>query len=294
MKRLIFIGLAGLLAACGHKNPFDATGIFEATEVTVSSEAQGRILRLDIEEGDSVTAGQQIGEIDSMQLYLTKIQLEKNVKSVVANRPVISTQIAALREQLAKQKTERTRTENLLKAGAATQKQLDDLDSAIRVLERELAAQLLLLEKSTTSIDAQGSSIDFQIAQIDDRLAKCRIESPISGTILAKYAEAGELAGVGTPLFKVADLGKVYLRAYVTSAQLANLKLGQAVEVTAQFGGKQQRKYNGKITWIASESEFTPKSIQTVDDRADMVYAIKIGIENDGFIKIGGYGEVNF
>lgn len=290
----MLIALAAVLTACAHKQTFDATGLFEATEITVSSEAQGRILCLDIEEGDSVTAGQTVARIDSMQLYLTRIQLQNNARSVVVNRPDIPTQIASLREQIAKQQAERTRTTNLLKAGAATQKQLDDLDSAIRVLERELAAQLLLLEKSASSIDAQGSSIDFQIAQIDDRLAKCRIASPVSGTVLAKYAEAGELAATGTPLFKVADLGRVFLRSYVTSAQLAELKLGQRVGVTAQFGGDRQRQYDGTITWIASQSEFTPKNIQTVDDRADLVYAIKIGVENDGLIKIGGYGEVNF
>ena len=295
INKLILINLCVLMlvSACGNKqHSFDATGSFEATEVIVSSEAVGRILSFDIIEGMELDVNEQVGAIDSIQLYLSKLQLMKNVTSVESNRPDVSTQVAAIREQLLKQQTERTRIENLLKSEAATQKQLDDINSAISVLERQLAAQLSSLNNSVSSLNAQSSALEIQIAQIEDRLAKCIIQSPISGTVLAKYAEAGELATVGKPLFKVADMKHVFLCAYFTSGQLADIKLGQTVKVFADFGGDNRREYRGTITWISDKSEFTPKSIQTKNDRENLVYAVKIAVENDGYIKIGMYGEV--
>jgi HlyD family secretion protein len=282
-----------LFSACGNKqSDFDATGTFEATEVIVSSEAAGRILSFDIIEGKEVTAGENVGVIDSLQLYLSKLQLMKNISSVESNKPNVSAQVAATREQLLKQQTERTRIENLLKSDAATQKQLDDINSSITVLERQLTAQLSTLNNSVSSLNAQSSALEIQIAQIEDRLSKCVIQSPIAGTILAKYAEAGELATVGKPLFKVADMKHVFLRSYFTSGQLADIKLGQMVTVFADFGGDNRREYRGTITWISDKSEFTPKSIQTKKDRENLVYAVKIAVENDGYIKIGMYGEL--
>jgi HlyD family secretion protein len=282
-----------LLSACGNKqHDFDATGTFEATEVIVSSEAVGRILSFDITEGKEVTANEPLGVIDSLQLYLSKLQLMKNISSVESNKPNVGTQVAATREQLLKQQTERIRIESLLKAEAATQKQLDDINSAIIVLERQLTAQLSTLNNNVSSLDAQSSALEIQIAQIEDRLSKCIIQAPITGTILAKYAEAGELAIVGKPLFKVADMKRVFLRAYFTSGQLADIKLGQTVTVFADFGGDNRREYRGTITWVSDKSEFTPKSIQTKKDRENLVYAVKIAVENDGYIKIGMYGEV--
>ena len=227
-----------------------------------------------------------------MQLYLQKLQLERQRASVVSNRPDIAKQAASLREQIAKQQTERRRVENLLRDGAATTKQLDDIDAQIKVLNGQLEAQLSTLRNNAASIDENSSSIDLQIARIEDQLAKCRIASPVAGTVLAKYSEAGELASVGRPLMKVADLDRIYLRAYFTSDQLAGLKLGQEVTVTADFGGDSRIDYPGRIVWIASESEFTPKTIQTRDSRANLVYAAKIAVENDGRLKIGLYGEV--
>jgi len=289
----IILCLFMLLSGCGNKKfDFDATGSFEATEVIVSSEAAGRILTFDIMEGKEVTAGEQVGVIDSLQLYLSKLQLMQNISSVESNKPNVSTQVAATREQLLKQQTERTRVENLLKAEAATQKQLDDINSAILVLERQLTAQLSTLNNSVSSLDAQSSAIEIQIAQIEDRLSKCIIQSPISGIVLAKYAEAGELAVAGKPLFKVADMKRLFLRSYFTSGQLATIQLGQTVKVFADFGGDKRREYKGTITWISDKSEFTPKSIQTKKDRENLVYAVKIAVENDGYIKIGMYGEV--
>ena len=295
MKHYSGVLLCALLAlsSCGNnQNAFDATGTFEATEVTVSSEASGKILSFDISEGQEVIAGSNIGIIDTVQLYLSKMQLLQSMSSVKSNRPDISKQIAAFKEQIAKQQTERTRVENLLKAEAATQKQLDDINSAIVVLERQLAAMQSSLQNNASSIDAQSSAIEIQIAQIEDKLSKCIITSPVTGTILAKYAEAGELAVPGKPLFKVADTKRLNLRAYLTLSQLKDVKLGQNVTVYADFGGDNRREYTGTLTWISEKSEFTPKSIQTKDDRENLVYAVKIAIQNDGYVKIGMYGEL--
>ena len=292
MKRILFCAAAFLLAACDRGGNFDATGTFEATEVTVSAEAAGRILRFDAEEGDLLTAGEQVGEIDTVQLYLRRLQLERQRASVRSERPDIAKQAAALREQIAKQRTERRRVENLLRDGAATAKQLDDMDAQLKVLNGQLEALLSTLANSAASIDENASAIDLQIAQVEDQLRKCRIVSPVAGTVMARYAEAGELASAGRPLMKAADLGTLYLRAYFTSDQLAGLRLGEPVTVTADFGGDARYDYPGRITWIASESEFTPKTIQTRDTRANLVYAVKIAVRNDGRLKLGLYGEV--
>lgn len=293
MKWIWCYGLLSLLAVgCGNRDDFDATGTFEATEVTVSAEANGRILCFDVEEGDSVEAAVPVGAIDTVQLYLQKLQLERQVASARSSRPDVRKQATALREQIVQQQTERRRVENLLKDGAATTKQLDDIDAQLKILQGQLDALLSTLHNNLASIDENSSAIELQIAQIEDRLSKCRIVSPVGGTVLAKYAEAGELAAVGRPLMKVADLGQVYLRAYFTSEQLSSLRLGQQVTVTADFGGDERIDYPGRITWIASESEFTPKSIQTRNSRANLVYAVKIAVKNDGRLKLGLYGEV--
>lgn len=293
MKRLLIpITMLLTAAACNRNTDFDATGTFEATEVVVSAEANGRITAFDAEEGDTVETLEQVGAIDTVQLYLQKLQLQRSAASVRSTKPDISRQLSSLRERISKQQTERRRIESLLKDGAATEKQLDDVDAQLKVLNSEYDAMLSTLENNTASIDANSSAIDLQIAQIDDRLAKSRIISPIGGTVLAKYAEAGELATVGRPLMKVADLDAIYLRAYFTSEQLADLKIGQEVTVTADFGGDSRFDYKGRITWISSESEFTPKTIQTRNSRANLVYAVKIAVRNDGRLKIGTYGEV--
>ena len=293
MKRIWCYGLLSLLTVgCGNRDDFDATGTFEATEVTVSAEANGRILCFDVEEGDSVEAAVPVGAIDTVQLYLQKLQLERQVASARSSRPDVRKQATALREQIAQQQTERRRVESLLKDGAATTKQLDDIDAQLKILQGQLDALLSTLHNNLASIDENSSAIELQIAQIEDRLSKCRIVSPVGGTVLAKYAEAGELAAVGRPLMKVADLGQVYLRAYFTSEQLSSLRLGQQVTVTADFGGDERIDYPGRITWIASKSEFTPKSIQTRNSRANLVYAVKIAVKNDGRLKLGLYGEV--
>lgn len=293
MKRSTMYLLLLILAGCSRSESFDATGTFEATEITVSAEASGRILAFDVNEGDRIAQGQTVGTIDTVQLYLQKMQLERQIASVRSNRPDISKQVTALQEQIAQQENERTRVKRLLDDGAATTKQLDDIDATLKILNGQLEATLSTLRNNTASIDENSSSIELQIAQVEDRLAKCRIVSPVTGTVLAKYAETGELASTGRPLMKVADLDHIYLRAYFTSEQLAALQLGQEVTVTADFGADEQYEYPGHIIWIASESEFTPKNIQTRNTRANLVYAVKIAVENDGRLKIGLYGEVN-
>lgn len=283
-----------LLSACGKGNGnFDASGTFEATEVIVSSEANGRITLLNLEEGQTLKAGEIVGYIDSTQLYLKKLQLQASTKSVKSREADITKQIAATKEQITKAEQERRRNENLLKSNASTRKQLDDIDSQIKVLKKQLEAQVSTLQRSNASVSEESSALQIQVAQIEDQLDKCRIVSPIDGTVLAKYAETGELAVQGKPLFKVADTENIYLRAYVIADQLTQLKLGQEVKVYADFGKDEQKEYAGKVTWISDKAEFTPKTIQTRDERANLVYAVKIAVKNDGYIKIGMYGEVS-
>ena len=206
--------------------------------------------------------------------------------------PDVEKQVAGIRAQLAQAQREKTRIEGLLADGAATQKSLDDVTAQITVLERQLDASLSTLRSSVATVDGNSSAIEIQIAQIENQLEKCRIVTPVSGTVLASYAHAGEMAVAGKALLKVADLDNVFLRAYFTSEQLASISQGQTVKVFADFGGDSRIEYPGTITWIASESEFTPKSIQTRSSRANLVYAVKIAVKNDGRIKLGLYGEV--
>ena len=282
-----------LLFSCGRDNSnYDAIGSFEATEVIVSAEASGRILVLDIEEGEQLTAGQMVGAIDSTQLYLRKMSLLSSAKGVRARRPNIGTQTAAIREQIRILEREQERVERLLEANAANRKQLDDITSQIEILSQQLMAQTSTLQKSSEQITAESSSVDIQIAQLDDQLAKTRISSPNSGTVLNRYAEMGELATMGMPLFKIADTGTLFLRAYVTNDQLAGIRLNDSVTVRVDNGRGEMNSYPGRISWISDKSEFTPKTIQTKNERANLVYALKIAVINDGYLKIGMYGEV--
>ena len=292
MKRIVYIAAVVLAASCGTEAEFDAQGTFEATEVVVSSEATGRILNFEVEEGMAVEANQMVGAIDSVQLHLQRKQLESQQSALLGSRPDVKKQVAALHEQIAKQNEELRRVENMLKDGAATTKQRDDIEAQIKILESQLDATLSTLDKNTSTINNNSAALEAQIAALDDRISKCRIISPIGGTVLVKYAEAGELASVGKPLMKIADLDNIYLRAYFTSDQLAKVNLGDEVKVVADFGGEERYDYTGRVAWISSESEFTPKTIQTKDSRANLVYAVKIAVENDGRLKIGLAGEV--
>ena len=298
MKSRNLLGLCSLLAlfsACGNGVPkYDATGTFETTEVRVSAEASGRLLYFDIEEGMLLKAGEEVGVVDTVQLYLTKLQLEASIKSVEEQRPDILKQVAATKEQISAAQRERNRVANLLKVGAANQKQLDDAEDQLEVLRKQLVAQNSTLSNSHQSLTWQSSSVGIQVAQVEDQLKKCHITSPITGTVLAKYAEAGELTAMGTPLFKVADTEQMYLRAYITSEQLSQVKLGQKVTVFSDYGTDEHKQYPGVVTWISDTSEFTPKTILTKNERANLVYAVKIAVHNDGLLKIGMYGGVEF
>ena len=298
MKSRNLLGLCSLLAlfsACGNGAPkYDATGTFETTEVLVSAEASGRLLYFDIEEGMLLKAGEEVGVVDTVQLYLKKLQLEASLKSVEEQRPDILKQVAATKEQISAAQRERNRVANLLKVGAANQKQLDDADDQLEVLRKQLVAQNSTLSNSHQSLTWQSSSVGIQVAQVEDQLKKCHITSPITGTVLAKYAEAGELTAMGTPLFKVADTEQMYLRAYITSEQLSQVKLGQKVTVFSDYGTDEHKQYPGVVTWISDTSEFTPKTILTKNERANLVYAVKIAVHNYGLLKIGMYGGVEF
>ena len=283
------------LAACNRGDGnFDATGTFEATEILVSSEANGKIMERNIEEGDRLDAGAMVGYIDSTQLYLKKMQLSAGLRSVDIRKPDIRKQIAALEQQIATARTEQQRMENLVKAKAGNQKQVDDIVNNIKYLQKQLDAQYSTLNKTTGGADAEAESILYQIMQLDDQLQKSRIVTPQAGTVLVKYAEPGEVTAAGKPLYKIADTDLLYLRAYITADQLSKLKQGQTVRVFADYGADEQREYPGTITWISDKSEFTPKGIQTKDERANLVYAIKIAVKNDGYLKIGQYGETVF
>ena len=292
MKRILILAVAIMTACSGSKNEFDATGTFEATEITVSAEQNGRLLRFDVTEGMQLKALQQVGLIDTVQLALQARALGATKESIANQRPDLTKQIAATRQQLMKAEMEQQRFENLVKDHAANQKQLDDAISAVNVLKKQLEAQVSALNNTTQSLNSQMNATDIQRLQVLDQLQKCHISTPIAGTVLSKYMEPGEFVTIGKPLFKMADIENMYLRAYITSSQLARVKIGQDVKVFADFGGGDRKEYQGVVTWISEHSEFTPKTILTNDERADLVYAVKIAVKNDGFIKIGMYGEV--
>lgn len=293
MKKIILLTTAtALLASCQSKPAYDATGIFEATTVTVSAETSGKILSLDITEGDTVRAGRCVVVVDTTLLVLQGKQIESQQSSAENSSPDIAAQAASLRSQIAHQQNECERIARLLADGAATQKQSDDANAALRTLRAQLDGLLSTLVKNKNSISDNAVALQYQREQIDEQIAKSSIKSPIDGMVLSKYAEAGEYATPGRQLFKVANLNDIYLRSYFTANQLADLRIGQKVTVIADFGGDEQFEYPGTISWIAQESEFTPKSIQTNDSRANLVYAVKVAVKNDGRLKLGQYGEV--
>ena len=294
MKKIYIIAsVALLLTACGKKEKeYDATGTFEATETTVSAEQSGTLLSFSLNEGDEVEEGREVGLIDTTQIWL-KIQQTRATKAVYnSQKPDMEKQIAATRQQLAKAQTEQRRYQELVNDGAAPRKMLDDAVSQVQVLQRQLAAQISSLSTSTDALNKQMAATDVQVNQLRDQLQKCHIYTPVAGTVLEKYVERGEFVATGKPLFKVADTRQMYLRAYVTSAQLQHIKVGQTVKVFADYGNGQRKAYDGRVSWISSRSEFTPKTLLTDDERADLVYAVKIAVKSDGYIKIGMYGEV--
>lgn len=292
LKYILPILLLALMSCSSNENITDATGVFESTEIIVSAESSGKLLSFKIQEGDNIKKDQPLGQIDSTQLYLNKLQVEANQKALLSSRPDVQSQLNAIEREIDKAEYEKKRIEKLLEGDVATQKQLDDINAQLEVLRANLEARKTALNISTEAIDAQSEAMNAQINLINDQLERSRILSPIDGTVLVKYAEEGELTGMGKPLFKVADLNQMILRAYVTADQLTQIQTGQMVPVLAEFGKDENREYEGKITWISSKSEFTPKTIQTQDERANLVYAVKIAVPNDGYLKIGMYGGI--
>ena len=296
MKKLMIMaaGLAMLVGCGNNEKEYDATGTFEATEVTVAAEQSGVLMMFDVNEGDELALGKEVGLVDTTQIWL-KIQQAGATKEVYqSQKPDMEKQIAATRQQLAKAKQDQQRYKELVADGAAPSKMLDDATNQVAVLQKQLDAQISSLSTQLSTLNSQLSTVDVQVSQLQDQLQKCHIAAPIKGTVLEKYVEKGEFVATGKPLFKMANTEQMFIRAYVTSAQLKDIKVGQKAKVFADYGDGQKKEYDGTVSWISSRSEFTPKTIQTDDERADLVYALKVAIKNDGYVKIGMYGEVRF
>jgi len=297
------------LAACNSNTPkSDATGTFEAEEVVVSSELAGKIVSFNVREGQLLQKDSGVGSIDALGISLQKEQVEASIQSLNQKTMDVSPQVKLLEQQLAVQESrlnnleyEKKRIENLVKADAATKKQLDDIVAQIDMAQKEMnvTAQQIAVQRNTIATQNRGilseqGPLQKRVAQLDDQLERARIINPIAGTVLAKYAEAGEVTAAGKALYKVADLSSLNLRAYVTGTQLTGIKLNQPVRVLVDSGANAYRNYTGVITWVSDKAEFTPKTIQTKEERANLVYAIKVNVKNDGYLKIGMYGEVVF
>lgn len=292
---ILLIAFAASFTSCSNKeNEFDASGAFESVETIVSTESSGTLMKFDVEEGQTLQANQFIGYVDSMQLYYRKQQLEAQIASTTSQIPNIPVQVAALQSQLAEAQKNQERVKNLFKQSAATQQQLDDANTQVDVLIKQIEAQKSTLGISTTTLEKNVGPLQKQIDQLNDQLVKCRIINPLRGTVLTKYAEDHEVVMPGKALYKIAATDTLILRAYITGNQLTNIKLGQVIKVRTDEGEKKFRNYTGTIYWISDKSEFTPKTIPTKEERADLVYAIKVRVANDGYLKIGMYGEVKF
>lgn len=284
-----------LLTACTKQAAeYDATGTFEATEVTVCAESAGILLRFTSVEGQPLTAGDEVALVDTTQIVLQMAQLRATQMVYDSQQPNHRKQVAALRERLAAAQREQKRYEELVADGAAPRKMLDDATTQADVLHREIDALESSLGTQTATLRSQREAAEAQIKVLADRLDKCRVMAPRDGIVLETYAEPGEYVTTGKPLLTMADTDEMYLRAYVTTGQLERLHLGQKVTVYADYGNGQRKEYPGTLAWISQRSEFTPKTILTDDERADLVYATKIRVPNDGLLKIGMYGEVKF
>ena len=310
MKKIIFLSLPILFCiSCNKKEKdFDATGIFEATEITVSAQASGEVQQLDVTEGQSLDSGARVGQIDVYQLVQKQNELEAAKQQIYANKAAtdsrqldLNKQLASLQQQISHAQRERQRFARLVQDGAVARKLLDDINDQISLLQRQLEATRDQFRSTNASLadqskgfQAQMKGVEAQQQQLERQIQNATIVTPKSGVMLEQLVKAGEFVGVGKPLFKLAQMDHLYLRAYVTSAQLKSVMLGQKAKVYADYGGGQQQEYVGKVAWISSRSEFTPKTIVTDDERADLVYAVKILIKNDGRVKIGMYGEVKF
>ncbi|MCV9386072.1 HlyD family secretion protein [Reichenbachiella ulvae] len=287
--------LSVLWSSCtnnGHE--FDATGTFEADETIISSEASGKLLSFKVDEGQELPSNQYLGYIDTTQLALTKAQLEAQIKAVLSRKPDIASQLVALNEQLKAARKEKARIENLLKSDAATPKQLDDVDAQINIINGNITGLRTSLVNNSRSLDQEIGPLEAQILQMEDKIAKSKIINPVNGTVLSVYAEPYEQVGPGQPLYRIADLSELTLKAYISGDQFAQVKLNQKVSVYTDDGNGGYKEDAGTIYWISEKAEFTPKSVQTKNERANKVYAVKIRVKNNGSYKIGMYGEVTF
>jgi HlyD family secretion protein len=301
-----FILLVTLIACNTNKDSHDASGSFETEEVVVSAQSGGQLLFFSVNEGDSLGQGQVVGTIDSTSLSLQKAQVKATIQSLSQKTADVAPQVRLLQNQLEVQQTqlknllhEKERVERLVKADAATGKQLDDIDFQVDVSRRqmEVTQQQIAVQKNNVATQNRGilsesQPLQQQAAQVEEQISKTKIVNPISGTVITKYAQQGEVTAPGKALYKIADLSTLILRAYITGAQLSQMKLGQEVTVLVDNGAKDYRSYNGTVFWISDKAEFTPKTIQTKEERANLVYAVKIRVKNDGYLKIGMYGEV--
>jgi HlyD family secretion protein len=296
MKLIVYsIILFLFISSCrNNDNAFDASGSFEAEETIISSEVLGTIKQFTIEEGEELNSGELIGYIDSTQWHLKKKQLVAQINALLSNKPDILVQLASLQEQLKSAQKEENRFRNLVESDAATQKQLDDITAQISVIEKQISAKKSSLDIATRNIYKNVEPLQIQIEQIEDQLKKCNIVNPINGTVLTKFAYANEMAAPGKPLYKIADLSTIILRVYISGDQLPKVRLNQTLTVFTDDGNGDFYETEGTVTWISNKAEFTPKTVQTKDERANMVYAVKIKVKNNGMYKIGMYGEVKF
>lgn len=290
MKRLIILAAVVWAGCSGGNGKSDAYGNFESTEILISAESSGRLLFLHVSEGMSVDSGAIVGCVDTVQLHLKRSQLIASRQGVSSRVTNILAQIGVLREQKRVAETEKIRVETLFKENAATQKQLDDVSGQVSVLEKQIAS----IESQNAGVLAEVRSLDAQIDQINDQIRRSVIVNPVTGTVLTKYVEPFEILSYGKPLYKVADLETMYLRVYVSGGQLPSVKIGQTVEVLIDRDSKGMEPLHGEVSWVSSKAEFTPKIIQTKEERVNMVYAVKIRVVNDGRLKIGMPGEANF
>lgn len=292
MKRTIIYTITGilLLSACDTNHKSDAYGNFEAIETIVSSEASGKILSLDVKEGQAIKKGEIVAYVDSAQLYYQEKQLEAKKEAVSSKIQNILAQIEVQQEQKQILLTEKKRLEKLFKDGAATQQQLDDINGKIKVIEKQIRS----IKTQNSQVLNEIEALKWQIRQINDKISKCKIKNPVKGTVLEKYIQEHELVTPGKSLYKIADLDALDLRIYLSGAQLPHIKLGQEVQVLIDKNEKENQELTGTISWISDEAEFTPKVIQTKEERVDQVYAVKVRVKNDGRLKIGMPGEVNF
>jgi HlyD family secretion protein len=284
-----------ILSACSNgNNKHDATGTFEAEEIIVSSEAAGKLVWLNVEEGTTLKQNQMVGIVDTLQLFLKKKQLEASIKAILSKQPDVAAQLAAIEEQIKSANTEKLRIEKLVRSNAASSKQLDDVSAQIEVLNKQYEAAKSSLNITRLALQSETNPLQIQIEQINDQLYKSKIKNPVDGIVLTRYAKQNEVTSLGKALYKIADLSKMTLRAYINGNQLAQVKLGQKAKVFVDKGNDEQKELSGEIYWIASKAEFTPKTIQTKDERANLVYAVKVRVVNDGYLKIGMYGEIKF